>query len=352
VRIVYIRAGYADQRNSIDHRLSTLCRAIVKTGLHQAEQLDASGFIQDTDPARSICMAADIIVIPAVVLGESLSVISRWKARDKIMLVDLYDLPANALEYLQTENSGTRANKPSWIKSDTSPLDFFHWGLRIVDGVIVHSRNHVDLIRAYSKVFFIPEFVDLDMLLNITPIAQGKIVIGLQKERECDQEMRSTGLIEALGRVCELRPNVAVHIWDETLTPVRPIPSLRYLNLRDNHLPDYAEAHPLAFVNIGLTLLCTHSDELRGWKKILDYMAVKIPWAATDHPALRELRPYGWLVQNTATVWERVILDMVDHLNAYQEEASQEAFLYAISQGIEENVDKILSTYSMIKHTI
>lgn len=352
MRILYIRSIDEVRQYFIDHRLNTLCHAISKTGLHQAQQLELSDFIQDSIGAHQLCEAANLIVIPGQALGECFSVIPRWKARDKMLLVDLFDLPGSALQYLSSEESSGHENRPAWIKSDTSPLDFFHWGLRIVDGVIVHSRQQLDMLRGHARVFYIPEYIDLDDLLRITPIEHEKTVIGLQVDRSCSQELRSSGVQEALARVCERRPETAVYLWDEMLHPVRPVSGLRYFSSHLNHQPAEMDAHPLAYTDVGVVLLCTQSNELEGWRRTLDFMALKIPWAGTNHPVLRELRPYGWLVQNKAVVWERVILDMVDHLNAYHEEAAKEPYLYAIGKGIEENIEKILSTYFSIQHKI
>jgi hypothetical protein len=69
---------------------------------------------------------------------------------------------------------------------------------------------------------------------------------------------------------------------------------------------------------------------------------------ASDSPAYDELRPYGWLVKNTPGAWERLLLDMVDHIEDYKAEAATGPYLFGISQAIDANVDKILATYAAI----
>ena len=67
-----------------------------------------------------------------------------------------------------------------------------------------------------------------------------------------------------------------------------------------------------------------------------------------ESPTHQDLRSYGWLIHNTPSAWERMLLDMVDHLEDYRAEAGKEAYLYGLSQGIEENVQTILGTYKNI----
>jgi hypothetical protein len=69
---------------------------------------------------------------------------------------------------------------------------------------------------------------------------------------------------------------------------------------------------------------------------------------ASDGPAYQDLYPYGWLVQNFANAWERVLLDMIDNLDCYREEAARAAYLYGISQSIDENIENIISIFSSV----
>jgi hypothetical protein len=75
-------------------------------------------------------------------------------------------------------------------------------------------------------------------------------------------------------------------------------------------------------------------------------MSMKIPWVASHGPAYYELRPYGWIIENNASTWERVLLDVIDHLPAYHEEACGDPYLFAISQGIDENIETVLSAFT------
>jgi hypothetical protein len=53
-------------------------------------------------------------------------------------------------------------------------------------------------------------------------------------------------------------------------------------------------------------------------------------------------------VQNTSQAWLRVLLDVVDHWEAYKKEASGEAYLVGLSKSIDENIHLTLKRYAEI----
>jgi formylglycine-generating enzyme required for sulfatase activity len=60
------------------------------------------------------------------------------------------------------------------------------------------------------------------------------------------------------------------------------------------------------------------------------------------------LKRFGWLVKNTPEAWERIFLDMVDHITDYKREAAGEPYLFGIGQNIDENVNQVISIYEKI----
>ena len=59
-------------------------------------------------------------------------------------------------------------------------------------------------------------------------------------------------------------------------------------------------------LDIGLAPLDGSYDLRRGWINVLEYMALKIPWLASDQMPYRTLSQYGHLVQNSSSMWESV----------------------------------------------
>ena len=73
---------------------------------------------------------------------------------------------------------------------------------------------------------------------------------------------------------------------------------------------------------------------------------MKVPWVASAGPAYGDLRPYGWLVENKAAAWERVLLDMVDHIDDYKAQAGRDPYLHALSMGIDDHVDEMVQLFA------
>jgi len=77
-------------------------------------------------------------------------------------------------------------------------------------------------------------------------------------------------------------------------------------------------------------------------------MISKTPWIASDQPCFRELSRYGKLVQNACSAWEVVMLKIIDNIDIMQKRAAGEPFLFALSQDVNENIDKVLRLYTHI----
>lgn len=307
----------------------------------------------NTPDAQAACNPADVIVVQRNLFGPVLSAIQHWKARDKIVLADFddaYDLmpPSNASYALWGQGLMLRHGQPP-EKMEPHPLTQFKWGLRLVHGATLPSKRLADDWRIYNEMYYLPNYVDLEKYQNVTPDEHEGIVIGWGGSLSHLQSFTESGVITALKRVCRARPKVKVmisgsdqRIFDQlTLPPEQKI--------MQPWVPYNEWSHVLAKYDIGLAPLYGAYDERRSWIKVLEYMLMKIPWVASEGPAYHELRPYGWLVKNTPSAWERVLLDMVDHLDDYRAEAGQDPYLFAISQGIDENVDKIIHTYTTIQ---
>ena len=101
----------------------------------------------------------------------------------------------------------------------------------------------------------------------------------------------------------------------------------------------------LATFDIGIAPLFGEYDQRRSWTQVLEYMLQRIPWVASAGSAYQDLAQFGWLVHNQASSWERVLLDMVDHLDEYRLEAERDAYLYALSQNIDEHIGQVVEIY-------
>lgn len=352
MKIVYVYADTPDEWNCSEWRCAVPARAINLTGQHSAELISIKDFGHNTPVAQAACRTADVIVIQRCLFGPVLSKIQHWKARDKVIIADFDD----AFDLMHPTN----VSYPFWNRGlidppgeepqtmDPPPLTQFKWGLRLVHAATVPSRRLADDWQSYTQVHYLPNYVDLKIFENATPEAHEGIVIGWGGSLSHLQSFTDSGVIPALQRVCEARPQVRVMICgsDQRILEHIPIPEKQLI-----HEPwrPYSEwSQNLVKFDIGLAPLSGPYDQRRSWIKVLEYLLMKIPWVASEGPAYQDLRPYGWLVRNTSQAWERVLLDMVDHIEDYKQEAAGEPYLFGISQNVYENVDKIISTYASI----
>ena len=78
-------------------------------------------------------------------------------------------------------------------------------------------------------------------------------------------------------------------------------------------------------------------------------MIRSIPWVASDQLPYRALGRDGRLVPNLEFAWTQALFEVIDHLDAHRSQASKEAFLFALGQDVDENIDKVLAQYRSIQ---
>jgi glycosyltransferase involved in cell wall biosynthesis len=355
VNIVYVVADSKEEWNSAEWRCVIPARAIQRSGRHSARLTDITAFVQNTPEVQEICKAADIIVVQRNLFGPVLNAIQRWKARDKVVIADFDD----AYQLMPPTNK----NYPFWVlgqstrmgpdhipieeKLEPPPLTQFKWGLRLVNAATAPSQTLAEDWRAYTDMYYLPNYIELDRYYMARPTAHEGITIGWGGSLSHLQSFTESGVLTALKSVCRSRPRVRVMICgDQRVYNQIPLPEDQKVFQPWVSMDDWPKV--LANFDIGLAPLSGGYDQRRSWIKVLEYMVMKIPWIASEGPAYHSLRPYGWLVNNTASSWERILLDMVDHLEDHRQEMLTEPYLYAISQSVDENIEKVMSIYSTI----
>ncbi len=356
MRIVYVYADNSHEWNCSEWRCAVPARAINRTSQHTAMLISMADFAKNSPEAQEVCSLADVIVVERNLVGPVLASIQHWKARDKVVIADFddaYDLmPSSNPSYLYwfkgiNGRMGPNGER-SFTKISPTPLTQFKWGLRLVHGATVPSKRLVSDWQAYTQVFYLPNYIDLEKYQNVTPEPHEGIIIGWGGSLSHFQSFVGSGVLTALQRVCKARPQVKVliagndlRIFDRLLIPDSQ-------KIYHPWVPYEEWASVLAKFDIGIAPLHGPYDERRSWIKVLEYLVMKIPWVASDGAPYQEFRPYGWLVKNDPYAWERVLLDLIDHLPEYKKEAAKEGYLFGISQSIDGNVEKIISTYSKI----
>jgi hypothetical protein len=355
MNIVYVYADSKIEWNSSEWRCAVPARAIKKTQRHSAVLIDMESFAKNTPEAKKICNDCDLIVIQRNLFGPVLKTIQYWKARDKAVIVD-FDDAYNLMEpgicnyefWVLGEQTGKGSDQQECItKLDPTPLAQFKLGLRLVHAATVPSTALANDWSEYAPFYYLPNFIEVERYSQALPQAHDNVIIGWGGSLSHLQSFQGSGILTALKNVCERRPKAKVMICgDKRVYNLLPLPEDQKI------YQPYVEAadwpHQLAKFDIGLAPLCGPYDQRRSWIKVLEYLVMKIPWVASEGPAYHALRSYGWLVPNSATSWERILIDIVDHLDEYKQEAGRDPFLFGISQSVDDNVEKIIMTYNQI----
>ena len=279
--------------------------------------------------------------------------VTRWRAQDKLVLVDLDE----AIDLLEEGGFGypfwyegfVPANRRQSLeadeKIDPAPIAQLKWGLRQVNGVIVSSAKLENDWFAHSPVYHCPDYPELDRYRNTMHLPHEGIMIGLGNNNLSKNALYKSGISTALERVCRQRPNVAI-LMSGLATDISS--GLEISPEQKKYVPWRSTRSwlgCLAQIDIGLAPLAGEFDQRQGWRSVLEYILMKIPWAASEGFPYHDLSSYGWLVKDDPDAWESVILNMVDHLDDYRNEAAGEPYLFGLSQDIDDNINQVLSIY-------
>lgn len=355
--ITYIYLPENNHRYRVQVRRTDLADAIDRTGFHKAYLLKFQEFIQNTPHAQEVCEASDIIVIHRYLLGMVLKVVQYWKARDKKVMVDFneaFDLiPPEMPGYYFWKKGDLQPEYSDWlnngsIKMDPTPLEQFKWGMRLVDAATVPSVRLAHDWEAFTKVLLVPDYLNVNHYLTVKQNEHDEIRIGLSGEGLNPDSLFSSGLARALEHVSHQRSSVKIIFSNVATSVVEKI----------NILPDQLEVYQqisfekwvqiLSGLDLGIAPADGEYDIRMGSFNVMEFMVMKIPWAASNTLPYRDLGRYGWLVPNSINNWESSLIELIDHLNAYRAEAVGEPFLFALSQDINENIFKVLETYQSI----
>jgi glycosyltransferase involved in cell wall biosynthesis len=217
-----------------------------------------------------------------------------------------------------------------------------------VDGVITPSERIGDDFGASLCSVHIPNFLETDRYLNQPAANHNGVMIGLGGDGNHFPGIQNSGVIPALAQVVQQRRQVKIVVFggDQRIYDLLPVSRRHKLLWPAIEAAEWP--HYLSRLDIGLAPLSGDFDQRSGSARLLEYMAMKIPWVASESSVYHKFGQFGWLVPNQPEAWTHVLLDVVDHLQDYRVEAAAEPYLYALSQDIDENINTILMAYEKI----
>lgn len=338
--VTYVRSIAVEDQYPAIWRCETLAGAIQRTGRHQATVIDLDAFQRHMPAARSACERADLIVLHRHLTAPVMETALRWKAAGKRIVVDLDEPLRQALPALVPVGVGGPA-------ADL-PAEDFYASLRLVDAITSPSARLTDDWQVPVPIFQIPDYLDLERYLDLMPTRTDCIRIGLGGGQVPYASMAASGLLSALAQVCRQRLQVKLLIFGADLSLKRYLERIEAPSEVHGWVPAEEWPQYLTQIDVGLAPIAGQAEQRKSWQRLLEYMIRSIPWVASDQLPYRALGRYGRLVANVEAGWEEALLEVIDNIDAYRARASKEAFLFALGQDIDENIEKVIAQYRTI----
>ena len=343
MKIIYITQpdpGFTDTQ----HRYAAICNAICRDRKHSAQLVEINTDNECRINSSNKVLDADVIILNAKLVSAHYRMIQKWKANGKLVFAD-FSNPVwfEELSHLEwpVEHKVNFTRELFGPIPTQSELQSFKSGIRFVDAIISNSRRMVEDWSEKPSVYYLPDFLPLDEYLIHRSESHKGINIGLKLLNNGYEKLLETGLYTAIEAIGKERPESKFIFCGDFVQVYRKIDlqpeQKEFIPFTD--ISDWQSV--LSTVDLGLIPYSGTFDERKGWFDALEYMAMKIPWVASENIALSELRQFGWLVQNHSKIWERVILDMIGNTSSYKEDTAGEPYLFAIGQGIEEYIEKL-----------
>jgi len=348
MKVLYVYADSPKEWNCSGWNCIQPTDAINRTKKHTANAIHINDFIKNNEDTQKKCTQADIIVIERNFFGDTLTMVQFWKSRNKTVIAifdDAYDImhPKNVSYPFWTFGQVTGKNKkgkPTKAIMQPKPIEQFRWGMRMVKGIQVVSVNLAKDWSKYNKTYHVRNYLDIKKYLNVEQLYphDKEIIIGWCGSLSHRPSFTDSGIVTALENIEKKYKNVKILISGD-----KGIYDL--LNVENKIFQKFVPAEQwtplLKTLDIGLAPLSGEYDKRRSWIKALEYMAVKVPWIATNYITYDELQDYGTITENGYKNWENAISKVLDNYPKYKEIANTTAFNFAKAQDIDKNIEKV-----------
>lgn len=340
MRIVYIHSANPQEAYRVHLRCINQARAINRLPLHHADLVSFDDFLSGAPQAEKACQSAEILVLHRHLTPPVVQALYHWKARDKKIIVDM-DLSLDALEAEPEDGA-----RPLTLVSPEQ----YRLSLRLADLITVPTACLAHEYQPFAQTCLIPDALNTDEYL--TPRKEqlnGQIWLGMGGDETNVDSLKKCGLLTALERVCSLRPQVGVALTGVNSPPpdfLAAIPKDRKKIIPAVSFEEWIKL--LSGLDIGLAPIFSLQETCWSSIRVLEYMALKIPWVASDHAPYQAVKRYGWITGNTAEAWEYILLELIDHLLVYRAEASGESFIVALGQDVNENIVTTINAYQSV----
>lgn len=330
---------------------------INKVDGYSAQTINVNEWIRQSPEVRQMSRDADLIIVERNFFSDVLTTIQYWKVRGK-SIMGIFD---DAYHILHPENPAYRFWNYGEIEGTDEkgnmvvghirpfPITQFKWGLKMLKGVQVPSKRLAEDWLTHTDTYHIRNYLDWEKYDKVEPLYPKKddeIVIGWQGSVSHYNSFVDSGVLEALRKVCKKYPQVKILFGgDRRVFERMEVKNKEY----QPFVSDKDFTSLIKSYDIGLAPLSGEYDKRRSWVKGLEYMALKVPWIATNYDTYSELSDFGILTENGYNNWAEALTYAVENLAELKEKAKGKPFAFAKKQTSEENVKKhILPLYDKI----
>ena len=403
MNVLYVFADNKKELNCSSHNCIRPAEALNRSGKHNAKIMHIDTFAGNSAQVQQAGNEADIIVIERNFFGDTLPAIMFWRVRNKPMMAifdDAYhiitkDNPAykfwkenkiesspdtvairvsNLLKATKNEDQ-LWANLPkekrdeiikqiSTILYDNVPdkriigkvtipvLKQFEFALRLMRGIQVPSRMLAEDWSSVNDTYYIDNYINPNHYINAKPLPlfeknEDDIIVGWHGSLSHVASFKESGVSEALEIVAKKYNNVKIYLGGDKK-------NYGFINLPEEkkfycpYVPENQYPSLLKSIDVAVAPLATEYDKRRSWIRGIEYLALQIPWIATNYSTYEKLEDYGILIDNGVENWVNAISDVVENIDAHRERAKGVPYEFALSQSYDKNMEKTIDIYKEI----
>lgn len=355
--VTFVFADNPSEWNCSNYNAVMPSKAMNKRPEHESYLINLQDFSENSPATQKLIEKSDLILIERNLFGDTLTMIQYWKVRGKSIAVvfdDSYDniLPENKSYNFWTKGElkqmDGQAEKITYM--NPLPLEQLKWGLQIVKAGTFPSVNLCKDWGKYTRTFHVRNNIELERYRNITPLfphPKKEIWIGWCGSLSHVHSFTESGIIQAMERISKEFKNVKILIGgDKRVYDAINVSESRKAYTNFVPVKDFAKL--LKSFDIPFAPLSSDYDMRRSWVKVLEYMALQIPWIATDCITYEELKPFGKTVVNSEENWYNAITNMIENIDTAREFAKEEPYKFALNQSADVQLDNRLKIYQQI----
>ena len=372
LKLLFFVSDDTTSYNSSRWRVSNFVDAAWKHDKCEIQILNIREWLGRTEISRYFCEHYDVIILQRVIVKESVEYAQYWIERGKKVICDWDDGYLQLVENNETTNpafefwgKGTVTRNTGLVSFTEQigydPLDQFAEGLSALSAGTVPSRVIQEDYREWANVFYLPNFIDAARYAEMPKKKHEGIRIGYGGSLGHLSSFRESGVKEALSRVLEQRASTSLFlIGDNRLIDALDLPPQRVIYRP--YVPYYRWPEMIAHYDISIAPLAGEFDMRRSFLKAVEASVSRTPLIATgdrEYPVYAEFFgcPGQTYVPSEKTLptydhrvdaWETALLEAIDNLDSYKEEARVQGFEYGMTFDIEKRVDDVLWIYEQV----